>query len=373
MKILALSNCEPIESLGSGYVIANFVRGLTARGHSVRLAGPNETVLAPQFRRAGSLRLALGMLMAARRLIAATSPDIVEFYGGEGWLATWWLGRKRSRGFRIVAHSNGIETHYSGALEAHAAASGVTDRSERWYQGWLTGPVHLAFTKADAIVTVSQADAEFALAQRYQPASRILAVNNALPAEFIGLTPSFHRSKVIGFCGSWLPNKGVALVARDISAVLRTATDWKLQLVGVRDGFRVEDHFPADLLPRIDVLPFVTPKSELIQVYQGWSIALMPSTFESFGLAAVEAMACGAALVATRTGFAAGLKDGHEALMISAPRSPLLQHAVTRLIEDEELRQRIARNGWSRVQELRWPVSLDAIERFYGDLIRRIS
>lgn len=40
MRILTISNCQLVESLGSGYVIVNFCRHLRERGHDVDLYEP---------------------------------------------------------------------------------------------------------------------------------------------------------------------------------------------------------------------------------------------------------------------------------------------------------------------------------------------
>ena len=42
MRILTISNCPAFEYLGSGYVIANFAKGLRALGHEVDLLQPDD-------------------------------------------------------------------------------------------------------------------------------------------------------------------------------------------------------------------------------------------------------------------------------------------------------------------------------------------
>jgi glycosyltransferase involved in cell wall biosynthesis len=254
-------------------------------------------------------------------------------------------------------------------LNRHGLHNTANGLPPKWYQGRVRFPSEKAFTRADAVVTVSQPEADFVVRQMYQPVERVLGIDNALTSEFLDHPFIAERPKVIGYCGTWLARKGVELIARDVARVLRTAPEWSLHLVGVGREFNAADHFPADLLPRITVTGFVADKIALRSLYQSWSIALMPSIYESFGLVAAEAMACGCALVANRTGFAASLVHESEALLLDSPHTPALQIAVQRLMENETLRRRIAENGWRRVQRLSWDESIAAIESFYLRLL----
>lgn len=369
LSVATFSNSPLVETQGSGYVIQNFARNLAALGHDVTVAGPENCIVFPKFNKAKSLRLALGMWRTALNHVKTTEPDIVEFYGGEAWLATDRLARIRDRRFKIVAHSNGIEPFVDETLRRHGIHNTADGGPPRWYQGRMRFPVGRAFSKADAVVTVSQPEADYVVDRGLQPPERVLAINNALPEEFIGRDFRPERPKRIGFCGSWLARKGVGLLARDMAVALREAPDWTLHLVGVGSEFQARTHFPADLLPRIEVTAFVGDKAELRRIYDSWAIALMPSIYESFGLVAAEAMACGCALVAGRTGFAATLGHEHDSLLLPEPESPHLTQAVLRLMGDEPLRRRIAAAGWQRVQTLRWTDSIAKLEAFYGAIV----
>lgn len=364
MRILVLSNCPLVESQGSGYVILNFCRGLRERGHTVTLVGPEDLECAPWLRAAKRHRIALGM--ALRALREAGRQDVLEFYGGESWLAAsllrWWPGRR----FLLVSHSNGLETFYAEKTrESHGYAAGLQGKPLRWYQRLLNAPIRRAFTAADALVTVSKNERGYALSNRYQGEARVVAIENPLSETFLNLSPNFQRPAVVGFCGSWLLNKGTGLIARDLGRILGDFPHVRLKLVGVGEAFNAGDYFPQSVCDRIDVIPFVREKAALRALYESMSLLVAPSFYESFGLVTAEAMACGCAVVASRTGFAASLRDGKEALILPEPRSPFLYEAVKRLLQDEPLRQRIARAGHARVQNLRWPEAIETLEGLY--------
>ncbi len=84
---------------------------------------------------------------------------------------------------------------------------------------------------------------------------------------------------------------------------------------------------------------------------QGCDIYVMASVGEAFGMALAEAMACGAAVVASRSGaFAEIVEDGKSGLLVP-PLDPFaLADAIQKLAQDNDLRSSLARNGVERVQ-----------------------
>ena len=193
----------------------------------------------------------------------------------------------------------------------------------------------------------------------------MLAIDNPLPESYLGLPADLDRGPVIGYCGSWLTRKGAEVMELDLPPLLRDFPAWRLALVGVGSSFEPAEHFPADLLPRITVVPHADRETDLRRIYQDFAIAVVPSIYESFGLTAAEAMACGCALVASPVGFAAGLRHGEEAFLLPEAASPRLYEALRAMIEDTDLRQRIVRGGHRRVQSLRWDGAIVRLETAY--------
>jgi glycosyltransferase involved in cell wall biosynthesis len=361
LRVLTLSNCPLDESLGSGYVAMRYAGGLRARGHRVELLGPSDYEPFPRLRRAIRYRQACGMATASLGRLARARYDVLEYYGGEAWLAVSLLARLPGRRFLLVCHSNGLETHCTEALRA----AGGADPGRRWYQVEHGALFARGFRNCDALVTVAQYDRDYALRQGYAAPDRVLAIDNPLPDSYLGLPVSFDRGPVIGYCGTWLPRKGAGLMERDLPPLLRAFPAWRLAVVGVGRDFQPAEHFPAELLPRITVVPHANRETDLRRIYQGLAIAVLPSIYESFGLTAAEAMACGCALVASPVGFAAGLRHGEEAYLLPDAASPSLYEGLKAVIEDTGLRQRIARGGHRRVQSLRWDGAVARIETAY--------
>jgi glycosyltransferase involved in cell wall biosynthesis len=75
-------------------------------------------------------------------------------------------------------------------------------------------------------------------------------------------------------------------------------------------------------------------------------------------------MMCGAAVVATDIGgHREFCTDGETALLVPAEDPAAIAGAVVRLLDDPELRLRLAQNGHRNIQRFTWEAACDAFER----------
>ena len=126
-------------------------------------------------------------------------------------------------------------------------------------------------------------------------------------------------------------------------------------------------------------------KKEIIQLYSHADVFCCPSIYEPFGIINIEAMACETAVVASAVG---GIKEvvveGETGLLIpveqqtEAPFEPIdpdkfskdLADGVNKLINDESLRNKMAKNGRKRVEEtFDWTAIAKQVENLYKSLI----
>ena len=133
--------------------------------------------------------------------------------------------------------------------------------------------------------------------------------------------------------------------------------EWKGVLEGIEAFTRVKRRHPELLLvgfgtkrPRLplayDEFFENPPQERLAWLYSRCPIYCCPSWDEGLGMPPMEAMACGAALCTYDNGGCRDYAiDGQTALM--APRRDLeaLTRALARLVEDRQLRERLARQG----------------------------
>ncbi|WP_204103347.1 MULTISPECIES: glycosyltransferase family 4 protein [Spirulina sp. CCY15215] len=371
MKILSISNCPLVESQGSGYVTVNFCKGLSQLGHKVDSFGPDSYEPLQFMRgRANNYRIALGMLGFTLQQIRQKDYDIIEFYGGDSWLTVIFLNYFWKNKYLLISHSNGIETHFNKIMKQYEK---TLNTNQKWYQLDQSFLFKNAFKFVDGIVTQSDFDRDYALQQGYGDKQHILTIPSGLSDDYLNLDVNFERSPILGYCGSWIARKGIKIIQQDIPQILSEFPQCQFKIIGVGKDFKKKDYFPVEICDRIEVIPFIESKKELAKVYQSISIMLVPSIYESFGLAIAEAMACGCAVITSPVGFAVGLDSGEEIMLLEPISSPYLYNGVKILLSNETLRYNIARNGYKKVQTLRWNRALQDIETAYTNWLQEIK
>ena len=109
------------------------------------------------------------------------------------------------------------------------------------------------------------------------------------------------------------------------------------------------------------------PHAAVMEAWRRCSLALMPSIWaEPFGLVALEAMAAGCPVIASRTG---GLRDividGDTGLLVPPGDPAALRAAMATLSASPELRERMGQAGQRRVAEFRASVVVPRLEQVY--------
>lgn len=109
--------------------------------------------------------------------------------------------------------------------------------------------------------------------------------------------------------------------------------------------------------------------ADLVPIYCAAEVFVHPSSFEGWSITAVEAMACGTAVVASDRGGLGEVARGH-ALMMAEPSVGALVEAIGKVLSDDTLRQDLQRRARLRGQALRWEVgardTLNVIRRVAG-------
>jgi L-malate glycosyltransferase len=177
-----------------------------------------------------------------------------------------------------------------------------------------------------------------------------------------------ERLRVLTHVSNFRPLKRVEDVVR-IFAAVRTEVPSRLDLVGEGpERSRMEALVASlGLGPHVR---FLGEQGDLIAILQQSDLFLLPSQTESFGLAALEAMACGVPVVASDVGGVSEVVVDGETGFLAAPGdvAGMAKHA-RRLLTDEDLRRQMSHEA-RRVAETRFRLA-PAVDR-YEAVYRRV-
>ncbi|MDE3113235.1 MAG: glycosyltransferase [Chloroflexota bacterium] len=117
-----------------------------------------------------------------------------------------------------------------------------------------------------------------------------------------------------------------------------------------------------------DVVDFIgsLDQPRLATWYAAADVCAVPSLTESFGLVALEAMACGTPVVATRVGgLQTVVQEGVSGLLVPAGDGDALAEAIERVLLDHRLRMHLAHGARERAERFTWSSVADSVEALY--------
>jgi glycosyltransferase involved in cell wall biosynthesis len=365
MKILSLSTCALDPMLGSGKTRLRWTEGLRDLGHTVDVAEPRDYETWYGMRRAVRFRQAWGACGFVKHKLDAGSYDAIEFFGAEFGLITRQLSKLRERPL-IVAHTDGLELLASERERAYDPPRSLMTHAHSWY--WRQTHERLsraAFVYADAFVTGCQLDREYVVEHGIFAPDRTAVVEPGLDDEYLAMPFIEKKEHRVAYTGSWIARKGIEKLTAVMTDVLTRDRELRFDVYGT-GGKRepVLAGFPASLRDRIEVHGQLS-NEQLAEAISRAKVFFFPSQYEGFGMALGEAMACSCAVVTTKTGFGAELRDGVEALVCGFDDVEAMKGGLLRLLSDEQERLSIARAGWERVRRLRWDAQIKRLEATY--------
>ena len=141
-----------------------------------------------------------------------------------------------------------------------------------------------------------------------------------------------------------------------MDADLRRLAD-RATAMGLGDSVLFRGAQPRDLLPLY---------------YNAVDVCVVPSRYESFGLVAIEAMACGTPIVATRVGgLRFTIEDGISGLLVPHSDPERLSAALRRVLTDHDLRSRMQVGARQAAVHYSWQTITAAVLDVYERLLAR--
>ena len=177
------------------------------------------------------------------------------------------------------------------------------------------------------------------------------------------------------FVGRMDPLKGLDLLLEATYLLRDQLPDLQLLVVGGDASPESEEGRVRDMardLGLAERVRFVgaVPQSELPAYYSAADLCVVPSFYESFGLVAVEALACGTPVVASCVGGLPNVvKHGDNGLLVARRTASEFAGSIARVLLDAPLRHSLAARARPSVTPLVWEAIARRVARTYGELL----
>lgn len=318
-------------------------------------------------------------LWALRRIIEGERPDIVHAHN---WmvhsftpLKAWSRARlvvtlhdcslicaqKRFVSRGALCSGPGLLKCLQCAAEYYGPAKGVPTTLANWAWGKVERrAVDMFLPVSQAMVEVNQL-ARFGVPHRVIP-NFIPDRQDASPGDGGSRLKELPRGDYLLFVGDVARDKGVEVL---LQAFSRMESSVPLVLIG-----RPVEDFRVDFPPNVYVL-HSWPHEAVMQAWSRCTVALVPSIcLESFGLVALEAMAMGRPVVASRIGGLADIVvDGQTGFLVTPGDACALRDAVQRLLSDPILRERMGKMAKQRAAQFHARSVVPRIESVYQEVL----
>ena len=200
--------------------------------------------------------------------------------------------------------------------------------------------------------------------------------------QFIGLC---CEDRMILFVGRIEPLKGLDTLIQAISCLRLKDQHQRIQLVVIGgDPEAAPEDMTAEMarvqqlcdeLAMGKMVVFLGKRSQdtLPYYYSAAEVLVMPSHYESFGMVALEAMACGTPVIASQVGGLAFLvQDGVTGYHVPNGDPDKLCETLSTLLDDESLRQRLGRNAAEYAQSYDWEKIAKQIVEIYKEMVKQL-
>ena len=199
--------------------------------------------------------------------------------------------------------------------------------------------------------------------------------------EFIGVPPCDH---MLVFVGRIEPLKGLDTLIQAIAMLSKEGVlaDYPLCLSVIGGDPHASDeemnaemarlHDLREQLGMEDLVTFLGKRSQdtLPYYYSAAEAVVMPSHYESFGMVALEAMACGTPVVASQVGGLAFLvQHGVTGYTVPVDEPKALADCLKELIKNPGLREKMGQQAAEFARQYGWNVIARRIEEVYREVL----
>ena len=154
------------------------------------------------------------------------------------------------------------------------------------------------------------------------------------------------------------PDKQPKLLVIGDNRIQNDATDQSFELIR---RYKLEKHIT--FIGTIE-------QAQLPLYYNAASLCIIPSHYESFGLVALEAMACKTTVIGTKVpGLESIIQNQYNGVLVEVNSPQKLASAIEKLLTNVDLNIQIAENGYKKSKDMTWDSFALKTSQIYENLI----
>lgn len=181
-------------------------------------------------------------------------------------------------------------------------------------------------------------------------AGEIDVLYNGIDTSIIGDYETKHPKRIV-FTGSLTENKGIYQLVKAWNIVNEQLPDAELYLFGKGPVDRIKEGLTEAAKDTVHFMGHVD-RERLFQYLGEAQAAIFPSFAESFALGPMEAMACGTPIIYTsRTSGPELIANEVDGLLVDPADEQAMASQMLRLLTDNDLASRLAKEGKRKVEE----------------------
>ena len=206
-------------------------------------------------------------------------------------------------------------------------------------------------------------------------AEKVFAIPLAPQSAFAPLSPAetVQTRRRLGvedefllFTGTIEPRKNLATLLKAFDEVLRTTALRPQLVIAGKVGWKQNDLLKGVTTDRVKLVGYVSD-ADLRALYSSCRAFVYPSIFEGFGLPPLEAMACGAPVIAS----AVPSVTSRVARVISPTDVHALAKSIVELTSDEDARRSLSEAGLRHAAEFSWAKTAMLTDEVYREALTR--
>ena len=262
---------------------------------------------------------------------------------------------------RLVECHCGLSAYFADICKHHHFL-------KRFQQRILKRQLISAIKKFDKIVVMTEAEKK-----DWNMDDKIICIPNMLVA-YPELKPENpHSHKRLISIGRYAYQKGYDMLLESWRMVQEKHPDWSLHIYGSHDGGVGDYEQLQEQIKQNQINNAFLHQStnDVYSCYAESDFYVMSSRFESFGLVLIEAMSCSLPVVSfdCKYGPQSIIQNGETGFLVSQSNTKELANAICSMIENDEMRQRMAMNARSESQKYQPQYMMPIWHEFYRSLV----